>query len=198
MLRLILIATALFLVALLLVGWATPSSAEVKGDLYECSTVDAQMLGRDGKLERNDWTKTEIKKFKFMIYDEASGILRFGKVDSQLFGETSSEWVTNAPKEKAHPPIKLKVVKSEESEVNIASIDSRGGRKKTTFQKRLTNFNKPMVRAFYIRRNTISFTSIDGKDQKYEGKPFYFLNNYTIYSGVCNLFELTNASSSNK
>jgi hypothetical protein len=190
MLRLTLITSAL-----ILFGWATSSSAQVKGDLYQCQTIDAQMLRGDGKLQRNDWTKTEIKKFKNMVYDAASGILRFNKVDAQLFGKDDSGWGPKGPKKKAHPPIKLKVVKSEGSGTDIVGILSADGSKKATFQKYLTSVNKPMVRVFYIDRDRISVDD----DKNYKGEPFYFLNNNIIYTGFCNLFdEFTNAPSPNK
>ena len=180
MLRLTLIFSALALF-----GWATSSSAQVKGDLYQCKTVDVQTLGRDGKLQQSQ-NKDDAKIFEFMLYDAASGILRFNKVDAQLFDKNDSGWGSKSLKKKAHPPIKLKVVKSEESGTDIVGILSADGHKKTSFQKRLTSLNKPMVRVFYIDRDRITFIRVD--DKNYKGEPFYFINNDLIYTGFCNLF----------
>ena len=182
MLRLTLIFSALALF-----GWATSSSAQVKGDLYQCKTVDVQTLGRDGKLQQSQ-NKDDAKIFEFMLYDAASGILRFNKVDAQLFDKNGSGWGSKGPKKKAHPPIKLKVVKSEESGTDIVGILSADGYKKTSFQKLLTSSNKPMVRVFYIDKNRYEF--INGEDVRNKGEPFYFINNELIYTGFCNLFDI--------
>ena len=64
---------------LLIVGWTTPSSAEIVGNLFQCKPITAQTLGMDGKLGDMKTAKLMLKVFKRLIFDETTGILRRGK-----------------------------------------------------------------------------------------------------------------------
>ena len=71
--------TPLIIPALVALLVSSPVWAE--GRLYLCSVKDLQSLGNDGLLERTRATKLQLKEWENISFDEATGIMRFGKSD---------------------------------------------------------------------------------------------------------------------
>ena len=110
---------------LLIVGWTTPSSAKIVGNLFECKPIAMQELGMDGKLGPFEIGKLMLKSFKRLIFDETTGILGFGK---------------------AHPPIKFTVHQIGKSKISSRSLGHRNYGNKPA--------DEDFISAFYINHFT--------------------------------------------
>ena len=141
---------------LLIVGWTTPSSAEIVGNLFECKPVAMQKLGMDGKFQDMKMSKSEKKILKRLIFDETTGILRLGK---------------------GYPPIKFTVLQIGQEQVSSRSIGVRD------YGEGQSNAEK-FIRAFYIEHWNSGNSFGEGKPIR-EKYPFYFLDNQFIFTGHC-------------